>query len=183
MSELRAGGSAASVVCADGKGLVLGVKVKPLGLGVSLAHSDGTTRADTACCDATRTVAEDVALQDVSGLLKKSIAYWTYSNEVEEADHNCEDARCDQKPPKGKTESLLACGFLVHVAQHVESEDHHSAAQSNETVGRAQKWPVASEEPAEERALRDNEEDADNSCNNVTCSIKKEELVLVSIRS
>ena len=50
-------------------------------------------------------------------------------------------------------------------------------------MSRAQKWPVASEESAEERTLGYNEEDADNSCNDVTCSIEEEELVMVSVDS
>lgn len=82
----------------------------------------------------------------------------TYSNDVEEADHNCKDARRDQEPPEGQSERLLACSLLVHVAQHVEPKDHHGTTQSHKTMGRAEKRPVASEEVAEERALRDNEE-------------------------
>lgn len=62
MTELRAGGDAASVVCADGEGLVLGVEVVALRFSVGFAHSNGATGADTAGCDATRTIAENVAL-------------------------------------------------------------------------------------------------------------------------
>jgi hypothetical protein len=70
----------------------------------------------------------------------------------------------------------LAGSFLVHVAEHVQSEDHHGAAQSYEAMGRAQKRPVASEETTEQRTLGNNEEDADNSCDNVACGIEEEEL-------
>ena len=62
VTELGAGGDAASVMCADGESLVLGVDVVALRFGVGFAHSDGATGADTAGCDATRTIAEDVAL-------------------------------------------------------------------------------------------------------------------------
>lgn len=106
----------------------------------------------------------------------------THSNNIEEANDDCEYARCDQKPPERKTQSLLACSFLVHVAQHVQSEDHHGAAQSHKSMSRTQEWPVASEEPAEERTLGYNEEDADDSCDNVTCGIEEEELIPVSAR-
>jgi hypothetical protein len=171
------------VVCADGECLVLGIEVVTLRFSVGFAHSDGASGADTAGCDATRTVAEDVALRYISVWPVETEADETYSDNVEEADHDSEDARSDQEPPEGKTESLLASSFLVHVSEHVQSEDHHGAAQSHETMGRAQEWPVASEESAEERTLGYNEENADNSCNNVACGIEEEELVPISICS
>lgn len=74
----------------------------------------------------------------------------------------------------------MAGGSLVHIAEHVESDDHHCTTQGHEAVGGTEERPVASEEVAEERAFGDDEEKASNSGNDMTCSIEKEELHVVS---
>lgn len=48
-------------------------------------------------------------------------------------------------------------------------------------MSRAEKWPVASEEVAKERTLGNDEKQANNGGNDVTCGVEKEELLLVSI--
>jgi hypothetical protein len=53
----------------------------------------------------------------------------------------------------------LAGGFLVHVPEDVEADDDHGYAESNEAMGWAEEWPVASEVGFEEGAFGDNEED------------------------
>jgi hypothetical protein len=50
-------------------------------------------------------------------------------------------------------------------------------------MSRAEEWPVASEEVAEERAFRDNEKDSNDRRDNMACSIEKEELVQIRIGS
>lgn len=47
-------------------------------------------------------------------------------------------------------------------------------------MSRAQERPVASEEVAEKRALRDNEEQTNNGCNDMACCIEEEELSIIS---
>jgi hypothetical protein len=61
----------------------------------------------------------------------------TYSNKVEEANDNAQDARGDEQAPEWHTQGLLASGLFVHVAEHVETNGHHSTAQGNETVSGA----------------------------------------------
>ena len=165
---------------ADGEGLVLGVEVVVLRLSVDFGQCHSPTRADTTGCNAPRTVAEDVALWCISVLFVQIVEDCTYSNNIKEADDDSKDARRHQEPPERQSQRLLACSLLVHVTQHVESEDHHGAAQSHETMSRTKQRPVASEKIAEERALRDNEEQANNGCNDMTCSIEKEELLQIS---
>lgn len=50
-------------------------------------------------------------------------------------------------------------------------------------MSRAEEWPVASEEVAEERAFRDNEKDSNDRRDNMACSIEEEELVQIRIGS
>jgi hypothetical protein len=77
-----------------------------------------------------------------------------YCNEVDPAHYEYDDASRDHHTPERKAERLLANSFLVEVAEHVDTENDHCKCQSNEAVGRTEKWPVAGEEGAEERELR-----------------------------
>jgi len=101
-----------------------------------VADGDGTVRADAASCDATAGVAEDVA-----------------SNDVKEANDQGKDARCDDQAPEWQAQRTLAGGFLVHVPEHVEPDDHHSDAEGDEAMGWAEQRPIASKVAAEQRAL------------------------------
>lgn len=73
----------------------------------------------------------------------------TYGNNVEEANDNGENARCEEQTPEWHAQGLLASGLFVHVAEHVESDNHHGASKRDESMCRAQQRPVASEEIAE----------------------------------
>ena len=53
----------------------------------------------------------------------------TYSYNIEETNDDSKAARGNQQPPERKTEGLLACSFLVHVPEHVQTEHHHCATQ------------------------------------------------------
>ena len=136
-----AGVGAAGVVSANGEGteFVLGVDLH--WDFVFFGEGDGALGADEARGDVTGVVAEDVAGDD-----------------VEDADDDCEDARGNEETPEGEAKRVLAGGFLVHVAEHVESEDGRGASKSDEAMGRTKQGPVAGEVTTEERALRDDEE-------------------------
>jgi len=77
----------------------------------------------------------------------------TYSYKVEEANDDTQDAGGNEQAPERHTQGLLTSGLLIHVAEQVESNGHHSTTQGNEAVSGAQKRPVASEKVAEERAF------------------------------
>lgn len=47
-------------------------------------------------------------------------------------------------------------------------------------MGRTQERPVASVEVAEKRALRDDEEQTNNGCNDMACGIEEKELAMIS---
>lgn len=84
------------MVCADSEGLVLRVVIVVLGLGINLRECHGTTGADTTGCNTARPVAENVALWQVSMAFSLYLEYITYSNNVEEADDDGENARRHQ---------------------------------------------------------------------------------------
>lgn len=114
-----AGVGAAGVVSADGEGteFVLGVDLH--WNFVFLGEGDGALGADEARGDVAGVVAEDVA-----------------SDDVEDADDDCEDAGGNEETPEGEAKGVLAGGSLVHVAEHVESEDGGGASKSDEAMGR-----------------------------------------------
>jgi hypothetical protein len=70
--------------------------------------------------------------------------------------------------------------LLVHVAEHVEADDHHRAAQSNKAMSGTEEWPIARVETAEERAFGDRKEQASDCCNDMACGVEEEELAHVS---
>lgn len=154
--DVAAGRGAPGVVGRDGEGLVLRVV---LGFGVDFGEGHGAAGTDAAGGDVAGAVAEDEA-----------------GNDVEETNDNAQDTRSDEQAPEWHAQGLLACGFLVHVSEHVESDGHHGAAQRDETMRRTQQRPVAGKEVAEKRAFRDDEEEASDCCDDVTASIEEEEL-------
>ena len=85
----------------------------------------------------------------------------TYSHDIEETNDNGENAGSHEETPEWHTQRLLARGLLVHVAEHVETEHHHRASQTDEAMAGAEQGPIASEVAAEERALGNNEEHCD----------------------
>jgi hypothetical protein len=96
----------------------------------------------------------DLARGDVAGFVAEDKT----RDDVEEADNDGEDARGEKQPPEGQAQRRLARRLLVHVAEHVQTEDRHGAAQSDEAVARAEQRPVAREVAPEERALGDDKE-------------------------
>jgi hypothetical protein len=148
----------------DGEGLVLGVEGIVLGLCVGFGEGNGAAGADATGSDIAGAVAEDVA-----------------GYNVHETDDNGETTRSNEKAPERHAERRLARSFFVHVAQHVETENHHGAAETHKAVAGAQKRPVAGKEAAEEGALGDDEEEADSSGDNVAGGVKEEELGMVSV--
>lgn len=107
----------------------------------------------------------------------------TYCHNIEEANHDAQDTRGDEQTPERHAQGLLAGSLLVHVSEHVESDGHHGAAQSDKAMHWAQQRPVTGEEVAEERTFRNDEEQASNCCDNVTACVEEEELVFVSVRT
>jgi hypothetical protein len=77
----------------------------------------------------------------------------------------------------------LTCSLLVHVAEHVESNGHHGAAQGNKTVSRTKERPVASEEAAKERAFGNDEEQSSDCSYDMAAGVKEEKLPIVSLRN
>ncbi len=51
-----------------------------------------------------------------------------YSHDVEEPDHDGEDARSNEQPPEGHPQAFLAGGLLIHVAKRVQAQDRHGTS-------------------------------------------------------
>jgi len=101
-----------------------------------VGDGDGTMGANAAGCDAAVRVTEDIA-----------------SDDVEEANDQGKDARCDDQAPERQPQRILASSFLVHVSKHVKPDNHHSGAEGDEAMGWAEQRPVASKVAAEQRAF------------------------------
>ena len=76
-----------------------------------------TVSSHLACGDALLALTEDVA-----------------RNEIDPAHEEYNDSRSDHDSPEGQTERLLACGGLVQVAEHVNSEYDHGESKGDEAV-------------------------------------------------
>ena len=106
-----------------------------------LVHSDCTVSANLTSSDALTAVTEDIA-----------------GDQIDPAHDEDDDASRDHHAPESKAERFLAEGFLVEVAEHVDTEHDHCKCQSDEAVSRTEQRPVASVEATEEREFGKQEE-------------------------
>jgi len=100
----------------------------------------------------------------------------TYCHQIHPTQDKDDDARADDNTPECHAERFLASSVLVEVAEHVDTDNDHRARKTDESMGMAEKRPVAGEVAAEDRELRSQEEHAGDCGEDVGDGVEEEEL-------